>query len=77
MQGNVKVINGSTRVLSIGEAVEKFRAFGLKVGRIETLAAPYEIEFPFVAGASDASREHIVEIRGGYCNLLALQRETN
>jgi hypothetical protein len=77
MQGNVKVINGSTRILSIEEAAEKFRAFNLKVGRIETLTVPYELEFPFVAGASDASREHIVEVRGGYCDLLALQRETN
>ncbi len=74
MQGKVKVVNGSEHVFTIEEAAEKFRAFGLKVGRIGVLAAPFEVDYPFVAGASDASREHIVEIRGGYCDLLALQR---
>lgn len=73
----VKIINGSEHVFSVDEAARRLKSLGMKVGRMETLAAPYEIEYPFVAGAADREKEMCVEIRGTYAAISALQKMVN
>ena len=73
----VKIINGSEHVFSVDEAARRIRGLGMKVSRMETLAAPYEIDFPFVAGAADREKEMCVEIRGTYAAISALQKAVN
>ena len=73
----VKIINGTERIFGIDEAARRLRGLGMKVSKMETLAAPYEIDFPFVAGAADREKEMCVEIRGTYAAISELQRRVN
>ncbi len=74
----VKIINGLEHVFSVEEAARRLLGLGLRVSRIEdALGVPYEIDFPFVAGASDSRREIVVEIRGTYAAISALQKKVN
>jgi|GEM_PF-2512573 len=73
----VKIINGSEHVFSVSEAARRLKGLGMKVSRMETLAAPYEIDFPFVAGAADREKEMCVEIRGTYAAISELQKRVN
>lgn len=72
---NVK-LNG--QVFPAEEAARRLAGMGLRVGRTEeALGIPYQIDFPFVTGASDSRREIVVEIRGTYAAISELQRRVN
>jgi hypothetical protein len=74
----VKIVNGSERVFSVEEAARRLRGLGLRVGCTqEALGIPFEIEFPFCVGAASPDRSMVLEVRGGYNDLLALQRAVN
>lgn len=73
----VKIINGSEHVFSVDEAARRLKGLGMKVSEMETLAMPYEIDFPFVAGAADREKEMCVEIRGTYAAISELQKRVN
>lgn len=74
----LKIITDTTeRVFSVDEAARRLKGLGMKVSRMETLAAPYEIEYPFVAGATDREKEMCVEVRGTYAAISELQRRVN
>lgn len=76
MPGRVKIINGKEYIFPIEEAASRLSGLGMKVGRFpEALSVPYEIEFPFAVGA--ANEEFDVEVRGGYKEILALQKLVN
>ena len=77
MPATVKIINGSEHIFSVSEAARRLRGLGMKVSRMETLATPYEVDFPFVAGAADREKEMCVEIRGTYAAISALQKMVN
>ncbi len=78
MPATVKIINGSEHVFSVDEAARRLRGLGLRVGRTEeALSIPYEVDFPFVAGASDSRREIVIEVRGTYAAISALQKAVN
>lgn len=69
---NVK-LNG--QVFPTEEAARRLTGMGLRVGMMEeALGIPYEIEYPFVAGAADREKEMCVEIRGTYAAISELQR---
>ena len=72
---NIKL---NDRVFPVDEAARRLAGMGLRVGRTEeALGIPYQIDFPFVAGASDSRREIAVEIRGTYAAISALQQMVN
>ncbi len=43
----VKILNGREHILTVEQAAERLRFFGLKCERIENLTVPYEIAWPF------------------------------
>jgi hypothetical protein len=72
----VKVINGSEHVFSIEEAARRLGGLGMRVGQLpEALSIPYEVEFPFSVGAGNS--DYVVEVKGSYNAILALQRMVN
>ncbi len=78
MPGHVKIINGSEHILPVAEAARRLQGLGLRVSATEeALAVPYEIAFPFRAGAASPDRSIVLEVRGGYKELMALQRSVN
>jgi hypothetical protein len=77
MPSKVKIVNGSEHVLEVEEAARRLKGLGLKVSRIETLSVPFEIGYPFHAGARSSDSAMILEVRGKYCDLLKLAGEVN
>lgn len=74
----VKIVNGNEHILPVAEAARRLQGLGLRISETEeALVEPFEIEFPFRAGASSPDRSMILEVRGGYQELMALQREVN
>lgn len=77
MPGRVKIINETERIFSVHDAARRLRGLGMTVSRMEALSVPYEIDFPFVAGAADREKEMCVEIRGTYAAISELQKMVN
>jgi CO dehydrogenase/acetyl-CoA synthase beta subunit len=62
MPGHIKI--GSELVLPVADAARHLKELGLRVSEMEeALAVPYEIEFPFAAGAASKDRSLIIEVR--------------
>jgi len=67
---NVK-LNG--RVFPVEEAARRLAGMGLRIGEFsEALQPPFEIDFPFIVGASDGDID--VEVRGSHAAIRALQK---
>ena len=73
MEYNVKIRG---RVLPIADAAHRLSELGLQFAGIDpVLGIPYEIDFPFSAGARSKDDQDVIEIRGTYPALLELERE--
>jgi hypothetical protein len=68
----------SERILPIEDAARRLRGLELRVSATEeALGFPFDVNFPHAAGAASQDRSMILEIRGGYCDLMELQRMVN
>jgi hypothetical protein len=73
---SIKIVNGSEHVFSVEEAARRLKGLGLKVTETEqALGIPFDVDFPFRAGARSSDSSMILEVRGTYCDLLKLARE--
>lgn len=64
------------KVLSVDDAAERLTGLGLRFAGINTaLQPPFDVDYPFSAGARSADDSMVIEVRGGYNMLLALERE--
>ena len=62
-------------VLSVADAAERLAGLGLRFAGIDpVLVCPYEIEFPFSAGVRSPDDSLVLEVKGTYPALLALER---
>ena len=65
----------SEQIFSVEEAARRLRGLGLKVCGIEPLSMPYQVDYPFSAGARSSDSSMILEVRGTYRDLLRLGKE--
>ena len=63
------------KVLSVDDAAARLTGLGLRFAGIDpVLGVPYEIQFPFSAGVRSPDDSVVLEIKGTYPALLALER---
>lgn len=75
---NVKIINGKTHILPLEVAAKKLAEFGLTVsGFPEALSIPFDTQYPFGVGARNQDASIVIEVLGGYNDLLKLQGMVN
>lgn len=71
----VKILNRNSTVLDVDEAAQRLTGFGLRFAGIQmALQPPFEIEFPFSAGVRSKDGAAVLEVRGSYLALSALER---
>jgi len=75
MRMHVKILNGHETVMCVDEAAQRLKGLGLKFTGINAvLSMPYEVAFPFEAGARSADDSMILGVKGTYPALRQLEK---